>query len=398
MRTSIIFSFFMVFVALTATAQSYYQDAYNSEMLRHAERREPCRKEIVLPQVNGYNIYKADLHTHSVFSDGSVLPKWRVEEAWQDGLDVMAVTEHIEWRPSEKTFVDYLENYRDKKYNKAINTNLVKKASTEEGIMTDLNYGVREAQKAAQKFGLVIIPGSEITRDGKTIGHFNALFTTDNNLTYDPDPVQSIRNAKAQHALVMHNHPGWTRTNIDFTEAEKVAYSEGLIDGVEVMNGSEFYPGIVDRVKEYGQFIAANSDIHRTTANDYRLTGVDRPMTLIFAKDNSLEALKEALVEDRTLAYGYNTLCGDEQLLKDFFVAGMKVNVIRESGKQIEVALTNMTSIPYTICQEGHNQKKLDPFRTIIMSVDKKASALEFSVLNMFCSKDGHPVVELPFK
>ena len=118
MRTSITFSFFMVFVALTATAQSYYQDAYNSEMLRHAERREPCRKEIVLPQVNGYNIYKADLHTHSVFSDGSVLPKWRVEEAWQDGLDVMAVTEHIEWRPSEKTFVDYLENYRDKKYNK----------------------------------------------------------------------------------------------------------------------------------------------------------------------------------------------------------------------------------------------------------------------------------------
>ena len=75
----------------------------------------------------------------------------------------------------------------------------------------------------------------------------------------------------------------------------------------------------------------------------------------------------------------------------------MKVNVIRESGKKIEVALTNMTSIPYTICQEGHNQKKLDPFRTIIMSVDKKASALSFSVLNMFCSKDAHPVVELPF-
>jgi len=395
-KISIIFP--LMLAASAAFAQTYVQDAHNSEMLRHAERREPCRKEIVLPQVNGYNVYKADLHTHSVFSDGSVLPKWRVEEAWQDGLDVMAVTEHIEYRPSEKTFVDYLEKYRDKKYKKAINTNLGKKGPTEEGIMVDLNYGVREAQKAAQKFGLVIIPGSEITRNGTTVGHFNALFTTDNNLIYDPDPVQAIRNAKAQNALVMHNHPGWTRKNIDFTDAEKVAYAEGLIDGVEVMNGNEFYPGIVDRVKEYGQFIAANSDIHRTTANDYRLTGVDRPMTLIFAKDNSLEALKEALVEDRTLAYGYNTLCGDEQLLKDFFVAGMKVKVIRENDENIEVALTNMTSIPYIICQKGHNQKRLSPFCTIKLTVGKKASALEFAVLNMFCSKDGHPVVELPFR
>jgi len=227
-KISIIFP--LMLAASAAFAQTYVQDAHNSEMLRHAERREPCRKEIVLPQVNGYNVYKADLHTHSVFSDGSVLPKWRVEEAWQDGLDVMAVTEHIEYRPSEKTFVDYLEKYRDKKYKKAINTNLGKKGPTEEGIMVDLNYGVREAQKAAQKFGLVIIPGSEITRNGTTVGHFNALFTTDNNLIYDPDPVQAIRNAKAQNALVMHNHPGWTRKNIDFTDAEKVAYAEGLID------------------------------------------------------------------------------------------------------------------------------------------------------------------------
>lgn len=385
-------------VVSAAFAQSYVQDKYNTEMLRHADRHEPSRKELILPMVNGYNIYKADLHTHSVFSDGAVLPKLRIEEAWRDGLDVMAVTEHIEYRPAEKTFVDYLEKYRDEKYTKALNTKITGKAASEEGIMVDLNYGVRETQKAAKKYGLLIIPGSEITRDGTTVGHFNALFTTDNNLIYDPDPVQAIRNAKAQGALVMHNHPGWTRSNIDFTEAEKVAYAEGLIDGVEVMNGSEFYPGVIDRVREYGQFIAANTDIHGSTAGDYRLTGFDRPMTLVFAKEKSLEAVREALEADRTLAYAFNTICGDEQLLKDFFAAGMKVNVIRESGKKIEVALTNMTSIPYTICQEGHNQKKLDPFTTIVMSVSQDAPVLKFTVLNMFCSKDAHPVVELPVR
>lgn len=40
------------------------------------------RTEIVIPKVKGYNVYKADFHTHSIFSDGEVTPALRVEEAW----------------------------------------------------------------------------------------------------------------------------------------------------------------------------------------------------------------------------------------------------------------------------------------------------------------------------
>ena len=36
---------------------------------------------------------------HSVFSDGSVWPDIRVEEAKKDGLDVIAITEHLEYQP-----------------------------------------------------------------------------------------------------------------------------------------------------------------------------------------------------------------------------------------------------------------------------------------------------------
>ena len=74
----------LVLLGTTAGAQHYYQDSKNPEIFRQAERHQSYRKEIVLPQVNGYNVYKADLHTHTVFSDGSVLPKFRVMEAWQD--------------------------------------------------------------------------------------------------------------------------------------------------------------------------------------------------------------------------------------------------------------------------------------------------------------------------
>ena len=397
MKKIFVFVAFAVLGTVSAHAQSYYQDSKNSEMLRHAERHEPCRHELILPQVNGYNAYKADLHTHTVFSDGQVMPAFRVKEAWLDGLDIMAVTEHIEHRPRENEFVKYLDRYVEDKYDGGVNYKIGSKRVTEEGIMVDLNYCVELSQKEADKYDILIIPGTEITRSGSKVGHFNALFTTDNNLIYDPDPVQSVRNAKAQGALIMHNHPGWTRENLDFTKTEEVLYGEGLIDGVEVMNGAEFYPGIIDRVKQYGQFIAANTDIHSTTATDYTVDGNLRPMTLVFAADKTLEAVREALEADHTLALGFNTVCGDEQLLKDFFAASVKVRVIRETDKGLELGLTNMTSIPYTIRQGNSNQRKLDPFSTIKISVSKKAEALDLTVLNMFCGVDSHPTVKIHF-
>ena len=331
--------------ASVANAQYYYQDSKNTQMLRHAERHEPCRKEIILPEVNGYNVYKADLHTHTVFSDGHVLPKFRMNEAWQDGLDVVAVTEHIEYRPHEATFYDYLKGYTDKEHMPGV------KGFEKGKQLVDLNYSVNETLKEAKKYGITIIPGSEITRNGTTVGHFNALFTTDNNTIYDEDPVQAVRNAKAQGALVMHNHPGWRRENLDYTETEKKVYDEGLVDGVEVMNGAEFYPIIVDRVRERGLFIAANSDIHSSTAQDYRLTGNLRPMTLVLAKDKSLKSLREALEAKRTIALGYNTLCGEEKLLQDFFVASVKVTEV--DGDESAWMLTNMTSVPYILTFEA---------------------------------------------
>lgn len=359
----------MLVFAATASAQHYYVDSENPEMLRHADFRDPARREIVLPcQVNGYNVYKADLHAHTVYSDGSVTPQFRVEEAWRDGLDILAITEHIEYRPFEGTMKEYLGVSKDKGQ--------------------DLNAAVKIAQKEAEKWDIFIVPGTEITRNGTTIGHFNALFTKDNNKIYDEDPVQAIRNAKAQGALVQHNHPGWIRTSLDYTETEKIAYDEGLIDGVEVMNYYEFYPGIIDRVRERGLFIAANTDIHASTAEDFNAHEYMRPMTLVFATEKTEQGIREALESCLTLAFGFNTICGDEQLLKDFFAASMRVKKLSKDTYM----LTNLTSVPYIIKIEGRNQTYISPFTTI-----KVKGPGKFAVLNMFCGKDVNPVVELSF-
>lgn len=63
----------------------------------------------------------------------------------------------------------------------------------------------------------------------------------------------------------------------------------------------------------------------------------------------------------------------------------------------VSVALTNMTSIPYTIRMEGGNPMKLDPFTTLWLKVPAGATAIELEVLNMFYSRDSHPVVSLAF-
>ena len=383
--------------SLAMTAQTYYKDAENTEIYRPAEVIASCRKEIILPDVNGYKVLKADLHTHSIFSDGHVSPKFRTDEAWQDGLDIMAVTEHLEYRPREDWFVEYTQKYNGGKYTKAVNHKLHPKPIKEPGIMVDLNYSYKMARESGSKHGLIIIPGVEITRDGGKVGHFNALFTKDNNTIFDPDPVQSAKNAKAQGALIMHNHPGWKKTDLTPTPTEATLYAEGLVDGIEVVNGSEFYPGIIDRAHEYNFFVAANTDVHSTTALDYRLLGYDRPMTLVFAKEKTLESVREALEARRTLAYGFGTVSGEEQLLKDFFAAGVKLTVMHKGKSSTNVAITNMTSIPYTIRQEGGNQCKLSPFQTLWFTVSNKKTTIDFEVLNMFCSKEGHPVVQLPY-
>ena len=53
---------------------------------------------IVIPDIEGYKTLKGDFHIHTVFSDGDVWPSTRVKEAVWEGLDVIAITEHLDTR------------------------------------------------------------------------------------------------------------------------------------------------------------------------------------------------------------------------------------------------------------------------------------------------------------
>ena len=371
------------FCVVDAAAQKKIPETIT--FVQNADRR----TEIILPKVNGLNVYKADLHTHSVYSDANLTPEQRVKEAWNDGLDIFSMTDHVEYRRHEGTMLKFLKGYTGGEAKKAVNSNVIRKAATEEGIKADLNIPTKLAQNAAKAYGgaLLIIPGCEITREPKKIGHFNALFTTDNNAIYDTDPLQALRNAKKQGALITQNHPGWSRKTCDITEFEQKAFDEKLIDGVEIMNGYWFYPKAMQRCVDNNLYMLGCTDIHAQTSL-YRNNGHLRTMTLVFAKENTLKAVRKALEKGMTLAYSAGNIAGDAKLLQDFFKASVSCKFLARGKKNSAVyALTNSTSIGYQL-RVGKKVLELPAFQTITFSVAKskegKDKDVEFYVANMW--------------
>ena len=144
-------------------------------------------------------------------------------------------------------------------------------------------------------------------------------------------------------------------------------------------------------------FIAANTDIHTSTSGDYRLYGLDRPMTLILAKDKSLESVREALENRRTIAYGFNTICGERQLLTDLFNACVKVEKIDGDADRNVLMLTNQSSIQFLIKREGTNQLHLDPLSVVKITLGGGEKTLDFTVLNAWTGEQEHLKVSMTF-
>ena len=371
----------------------YRQDKTNPDIYRHVKAPQMQRKEFHLPDVNGYHVYKADLHLHTMFSDGNVTPEFRVQEAWYDGLDVIAITDHIEGRKWEGKMLKFLKGYLPKG-TVPVNDRVSRQPADKRGIQADLNVSYQSAAAVADEYGMTVIPGAEITREPVAIGHFNALFIKDANKIYDADPAVAIENARQQGALIQHNHPGWRRTSVKMTEFETQVYEKGYINGIEVMNGVQFYPSVLQRAQERRLYVAANTDMHLTTQLYYQ--GEQRNMTLIFAKDKSLQSLKEALKERRTLAYSFGTVAGDEQLVKDFFLACIHAEVIKtDANGKHKVMLTNNSSVDFHLNFNG-NSVCLDACSSRVVSAGK---SLSFIVDNLWIPGDArHPRIVIPIQ
>jgi hypothetical protein len=162
----------------------------------------------------------------------------------------------------------------------------------------------------AEDHDLIIIHGSEITRSAP-MGHSNAIFITDANALLNDDAAVPFREAKKQGAFVFWNHPAWyaqrPKGNPVLSDFQLERIRNGELQGIEVINTTDYSEEALDIALEQNLTILGTSDIHGLIDWDYTEKGNHRPLTVVFAKARNAESLKEALVEGRTVAV-YNGL------------------------------------------------------------------------------------------
>ena len=388
-------------------------------------------RHIQFPDTENYQTLVLDLHTHSVFSDGHVWPTIRVSEALRDGLDGMAITEHLEFQP-------HLSDIPH----------------------PDRNRAYEEALRAAEGQPLKIIPGVEITRVGKE-GHINAVFIKDANplvkqqtaadslphtefptreeayaFTVEqsplfhgahavevdgnkiwrpyPDPAtyEAIRHfgfastfdardvlqvANDQGAFVFWNHPDFERVNSGLNTFHQAATQDGLLHGIEIANGDHYYPNAHRLALKHDLALIGVSDVHELIEWDYRPEAAHnpghRPVTLLLANDDSLEAMREALFARRTIVWWKNMLIGREAHMQQLLTASLQIESVDNSGYRTLVNIRNTSDALFQLrersgahltSQTGIVEIAPNAVTGVAMQVDDADAAitLEFDVLN----------------
>lgn len=357
--------------SLTAMAQN---DSLPKQIVVGKERVK-ARKTIRMPQIDGYNLLKCDFHIHTIFSDGIVWPSLRVAEAWEEGLDAIALTDHIEGQPA--------------------------RPGVQKG---DHNRSFDMAQNEAQRRDIILIRGGEITR-AMPPGHLNALFVTDVNELDQPDYMKAIEAAVNQGAFIEWNHPGWGVDEIKWHDVHEQLYQKGWLHGIEVFNEFEWYPVALNWVNEKKLTLISNTDVHDVNERLYDFTTTrHRPMTLVMAKNRSAEAIKEALFDRRTLAYFFGTLMGKEDYLKKFFDGAVEVSPTHYANDKHEfITLTNDSDVPFVLINAEQGKTgypariEIPGGQSVVVSLSKSRTmgGALYQVDNMIISPDRKLQVKL---
>ncbi len=371
MKTTIPFSDLIVFSLLVSGAVSAHP----------VENR-----QIEFPDIPGYQTLLADLHQHTVFSDGHVWPTVRVWEAEADGISVIATTDHLEWRPHDKDVP-----------------------------FTNSNRAFELASEEAVKSGKVLVlNGGEVSRDLPP-GHVNAVFLKDVNALFIDDPMEVFRVAAEQDAFIFWNHPNWVAQRSDgmaeLSDMHRELIARGQLHGIEVVNEYTYSDEAVQIALEQNLTMLGNSDVHGLVDYDFDvMEGGHRPVTLVFATEKTKPAVKEALFERRTAVCIDDTLIGRKALIQPLVkacISPVKTEILHSYKGEtlvIDVLFENRSSIDYIFENQSpftlHNQPDIFTLpaqkKTVVqVKIMDKLPEFEipFRVLNAVVAPKQHPII-----
>lgn len=334
------------------------------------------RDTLPIPDIPGYKTLKCDFHMHSVFSDGDVWPTVRVSEAFRDGFDAIALTDHADYRPHK------------------------------DDLRPDAARPIEIARRMGNQVGIIVVPGIEISRD---LTHMNALFVTDAAALVGIPLPDALRRAAEQKAFVFWNHPGWRKPKAEWTQEIDAYFEQKLFHGMELLNGGNFYPDAYPWVEQKRLTIFANSDVHGLS-----LPGRVRPVTLVFARSRDMEGIREALLARRTAAWMNGQVWGAAEQLAPLWNGGVQVERgdirIKAGERQCGFWLRNSSALPFEFrlrakpawITGGSGSIKPEGTAGVTLNVSKEAPVgqnrveLAFEVTNFHTGPDSNLTVTVP--
>lgn len=323
------------------------------------------------PDVPGYRTLVCDFHTHTVFSDGLVWPTVRIDEAWREGLDAIALSDHIEYQPHRGD------------------------------IPTRHERPYEIALPKAQEMNVLLIKGTEITKDTPP-GHYNAIFVTQIAPIDQPNVLDAVRIAAEQKAFVFWNHHTWQGVDRgQWEDVQTTMYDNQWLHGMEVANGESYYPQAHQWCLDKNLTMIGASDIHEPSIDSVYTPHKHRTVTLVLAKERSVEAIREAVFAGRTLVWHENRLIGRQPYLQAMYDASVSVSPVhyrRSTTGTVEVSNRSFLDLEFERVGRTGPAKLTIPARSTLqvraaMPQDGSSQTLTYTVKNMLIAPDkGLPV------
>jgi predicted metal-dependent phosphoesterase TrpH len=189
-----------------------------------------------------------DFHIHTKYSDGSVELRRTVDLFGQAGFDVIAITDHVV--SGNNSFGKLAHRFRF--------------SITEENFDDYMAHVEQEAERAQDKYGMLVIPGVEITKNHLSSDK-SAHILILNIKEFIPaswDYEKIFLEAKQQDALIIACHPHYSSEIVVrdtlFLWKNRERYAK-YIDAWEIANRDDVFNVI--SLKKYPYI--ANSDFHR---------------------------------------------------------------------------------------------------------------------------------------
>lgn len=296
------------------------------------------RDRILFPEVEGHQVLKGEFHIHTLYSDGQVTPEVRVYEAWRDGLDVLAITDHPEYL--NVAFPD------------------------------DRGRAYERAKQLAAQLDLLLIHSVEVTTGSTSSASlrparnsdYTAHFISDESTLSGDYPSVFKSASQDQRGILVWAHP-----HTEWVPEARGLLKSGRLDGIEIKNtqvgnrlgtqfslGTWFYPQVMDWCLENNLAVFAVSDAHWPIDLIIdRSKGERRPMTLLLSKGRDLQSVYEAIKQRRTLAYFNEMIWGSERWLKPVAEASLQLRspepADRSEFSMRYLSVENRSSVPFVV-------------------------------------------------